>query len=175
MSCNTRTLHFINGESACRMAPWSVRSVCSRANAAPLMPGAVCLRLPVPGRFGKRGMRWGGVGGGKGMRPKRSPRYSISGLKRWGPRFWLPATPFRTRPAGGLLKSAVFTTTTMQYATAMMAARSFAGPIVCWSPNGKNFLPPKRLNRSIYKFKKEYIHGRIHIGFWPRPFIRKRR
>ena len=39
-------------------------------------------RLPVPGRFGKRGMRWGGVGGGKGMRPKRSPRYSISGLKR---------------------------------------------------------------------------------------------
>ena len=28
----------------------------------------------------------------------------------------------------------------MQYAIAMMAARSFAGPIVCWSPNGKNFL-----------------------------------
>lgn len=117
------------------------------------------------------GRRWWG----QGYAPEALAKVLHFWFEEVGARFWLPATPFLTRPAGGLLKSAVFTTTTMQYAIAMMAARLFAGPIVCWSPNGKNFLPPKRLNRSIYKFKKEYIHGRIHIGFWPRPFIRKRR
>ena len=32
-------------------------------------------------------MRWGDVGGGKGMRPKRSPRYSVSGFEEVGAPF----------------------------------------------------------------------------------------
>ena len=93
LSCNTRTLHFINGESACRMAPWSVRSVCSRVNAAPLMPGAVCLRLPVPAALGN-GVCVGATLVGQGYAPEALAKVLRFWFEEVGARFWLPATPF---------------------------------------------------------------------------------